>query len=190
MLIVTSYPDLPGGISGGPSWMATDMWDFIAKLPPGAPTDQESLYRATERMLRTFLAEEFKLRTHFEPRQRAVYDLVLAKGGAKLKPSESAERTVRPTPDGMEFRHETMEEFAGFLYCPACNRSDRPVFDKTGLSGYYDFTLKWSPSDQPGADDLGLSLFSALQAQLGLKLQSQKAPVDFLVIDQAERPRQ
>ena len=86
-----------------------------------------------------------------------------------------------------------MEEFASFLFCPNCFRqaADRPVFDKTGFSGYYDFTLNWSPANiELDATDSRPSIFTALEEQLGLKLQPQKAPVDFLVIDQAERPAQ
>lgn len=100
---------------------------------------------------------------------------------------------MRFTSGGIEIRHETMEEFAGFLFCPNCSRqtADRPVFDKTGLVGYYDLTLNWSPSNiQPDATDSRPSIFTALEEQLGLKLQPQKALVDFLVIDLAERPSQ
>ena len=86
-----------------------------------------------------------------------------------------------------------MQEFTGSLFCPNCGRqaADRPVFDKTGLSGYYDLTLNWSPSDiQSGPTALGPSIFTALEEQLGLRLQPGKAAIDFLVIDQAERPAQ
>ncbi len=192
MLIESSYPEMPSWrMSGGPAWMTTDMWDFVAKLPSGAPRDQESLYRATEQMLRTFLATEFKLKTHFVKKDYPVYNLVVAKGGLKLKPSETTERGARPLPGGIEFHHETLEEFASFLFCPNCYRqaADRPVFDKTGLTGYYDITLHWAPAGtQTDASELGPSIFTALEEQLGLKLQPQKAPADFLVIDQAERP--
>lgn len=192
MMVAESYPDVESWrMSGGPSWVRTDMWDLVAKLPSGVPTDQERLYRATEQMLRNFLADEFKLKTHFEQREQPVYDLVVAKSGPKIKASEGAERSIRFTPMGIEIRHETMQEFVMFLYCPSCARqtADRPVFDKTGLTGYYDFTLNWSPSNI-ASDTVasGPSIFTALEEQLGLKLEPRKAPVDFLIIDQAERP--
>lgn len=192
MLIQTSYPDLPPWrMSGGPSWATTDMWDLVAKLPAGMPTDQERLYRAAEQMLRNFLVEEFKLKTHFVQRDQPVYELVPAKGGPKLKPSESSEASGRLTSTGIEQRHLTMQEFASSLYCPNCRRqaADRPVFDKTGLNGYYDITLNWSPSNIQ-SDTPGPSIFTALEEQLGLKLQPARAAIDFLVVDQAERPPQ
>lgn len=190
MLIQSSYPDLPSWrITGGPSWVTKDQWDFVAKLPPGSPTDQELLYRKTEEMLRTFLADNFKLKTHFTQSDQPVYDLVLAKSGAKIKRSEGSARSFRVISGGVEIRHETMEEFASFLSCSNCGRADRPVFDKTGLDGYYDFVLNWSPSNAPpDAATLGPSIFTALEEQLGLKLQPAKALIDFLVIDSAERP--
>jgi uncharacterized protein (TIGR03435 family) len=194
MLIQTGYPDLPPWrMSGGPPWATKDQWDLVAKLPAGAPTDQEHLYRATEQMLRNFLAEEFRLKTHFVQREQPVYELVPAKGGPKLKPSEGTEATFRFTSGGIEIHHQTIQEFANSLFCPNCARAraDRPVFDRTGLGGYYDFTLNWSPSNiQSDATTLGPSIFTALEEQLGMKLQPGKAVVDFLVIDQAERPPQ
>jgi bla regulator protein blaR1 len=193
MLIQTSYPDLPPWrISGGPSWATTDQWDLVAKLPAAAPPDQERLYRATEQMLRNFLAEEFRLETHFVQKEQPVYYLVLAKDGPKLKPSEAGAASFQFTAGGIEIRHKTMQEFTGSLYCPNCLRqaADRPVFDKTGLSGYYDLTLNWSPSNIANETAAaGPSIFTALEEQLGLKLQPGRATVDFLVIDRAERPQ-
>lgn len=194
-LIQLSYPNFPAWrVSGAPPWATKDLWDVVAKLPPGAPTDQERLYRAIEGMLRTFLAEEFKLKTHFVQKEQPVYELVIAKGGPKLKPSEGATAGQRPSPGGMEIHHQTMEEFASALYCVTCprQRADRPVIDKTGIDGYFDFTLNWSPSNIQSGDDtpLGPSILTALEEQLGLKLQPAKAAIDFLIIDQAERPQQ
>jgi uncharacterized protein (TIGR03435 family) len=191
MLIASSYPELPSWrMTGGPSWLRTDFWDFTAKLPPGAPKDQEPLYRATEQMLKTFLAQTFQLKTHFEKRDQPVYELIPAKGDPKLKPSESAQFNLRLTPRGAEFRHTTMQQLANFLYCPHCARqaADRPVFDKTGMAGTYDFTLNWSPSSLSDGNPNDPSIFTAMQEQLGLKLLPARAPVDFLVIDHAERP--
>ena len=194
MLIESSYPDLPASrISGGPPWATTDLWELIAKLPAGAPSDQEGLYRATEQMLRNLLADEFRLKTHFVEKEQTVYYLVLAKGGPKLKPSEGGEASFRFTAGGIEVRHETMREFSSSLFCPNCRRqaADRPVFDQTGLGGYYDLTLNWSPSGiESDTAAPGPSTFTALEEQLGLKLEPGRTAVDFLVIDGAERPPQ
>jgi len=193
MLIASSYPELPSWrMTGGPAWLRTDFWDFTAKLPAGAPKDQEPLYRATEQMLRTFLAETFQLRTHFEKRDQPAYELVSAKGAPKLKPSDSAQFSLHLTPRGADFRHTTMQQLANFLYCPNCARqaADRPVVDKTCLTGTYDFTLNWSASNLPDSNIADPSIFTAMQEELGLKLLPAKAPIDFLVIDHAERPQQ
>ena len=194
MFIEESYPELPAWrVSGAPAWATKDLWDLVAKLPPGQPSDQERLYRSIEGMLRTFLEEEFKLKTHFVKKEQPVYELVIAKGGPKLKPSEGATDVRRSGPGRMELRHQTMFELASALYCVACaqQRADRPVIDKTGLDGYFDITLNWTPSNVQSDDTpLGPSILTALEEQLGLKLQPAKAPIDFLVIDSAERPQQ
>ena len=195
MLIQTSYQDLPPWrMSGGPPWVAKEQWDVVAKLSTGAPTDQERLYRVAEHMLQNLLAEEFRLKTHFVLREQPIYNLVPTKGGPKLKISEGTEASFRFTATGIEVRHQTMQEFASSLFCADyCFRqqADRPVFDKTGLGGYYDFILNWSPSNiEPSAAPLGPSIFTALEEQLGLKLQPAKATLNFLVIDTAERPPQ
>ena len=86
-----------------------------------------------------------------------------------------------------------MAELASALYCVACaqQRADRPVIDKTGLDGYFDITLNWTPSNIQSDDaPLGPSILTALEEQLGLKLQPGRAAIDFLVIDSAERPQQ
>src|SRR5581483_10862649 len=88
----------------------------------------------------------------------------------------------------LEFHHLSMAEFVGFLYrynAPVQQAADRPVIDKTGLAGFFDFVLEWTPDRSDGA---GLSIYSAIEQQLGLKLQSNKSPMEFLVIDHAEKP--
>jgi uncharacterized protein (TIGR03435 family) len=90
-LIMSAWPDIevqPWRVSGGPAWLKHDTWDVPARLPPSMPADQEALSRRTEAMLRNFLTEEFKLRTHREMKEYSVYALVVAWSGAKLKPSE------------------------------------------------------------------------------------------------------
>ena len=173
--------------------MAKDRWDIVAKLPPGMPDDQEQLWRNTEQMLRTFLIDEFKLQTHLEKKERPIYELVVSGSGPKFKPSVAAEFSSRSTPMGMEVHHVTLAEFAETLYCHECTReiADRVVVDRTGLTGYYDFMLSWRPANAPtDAANAQPSIFTAIQDQLGLKLEPSKGLIDFLVIDHAERPAQ
>jgi uncharacterized protein (TIGR03435 family) len=194
MLIMSAYPDIevqPWRVSGGPAWLTSDAWDLAAKLPLNMPTDQERLYRRTELMLRAFLAEEFKLKMHQETKEYPVYALVLAKNGAKLKRSEASQLSVKTGRGRLEFHHQSMSGLTQFLYTRGYSgqAADRPVLDMTGLQGFFDFTLEWTPDRvQSDPTATGPSLFTALEEQLGLKLQAQKAPIEFLVIDHAEKP--
>lgn len=178
-------------MSGGPPWIATEFWDFVAKLPADTLKEEPALDRRTEALLKTFLAEEFKLKSHFDQRDEPVYDLTLAKSGAKVKAAEGDRVFAQYKPGGWEFHHFTMDQLANFLYCPSCTRegSNRPVFNETGLDGAYDFTLNWAQTIQSDTNT-GPSIFTALEEQLGLKLQAARAPIDFLIIDHAERPEQ
>jgi uncharacterized protein (TIGR03435 family) len=198
-LIAAAYDLSPQAISGGPAWVDSDHWEILAKTPGEVrPNLAEQMS-----MLRQLLSERFKLTFHREPKQLSIYTLSVAKGGAKLK-----ESTVLPdaTPEGppalafvitpivvrLPAQYATMADFASVL-----QRSplDRPVVDRTGLSGRYDFDLEFAPdeslwggmlprpenSEQPG-------LFRAVQEQLGLQLNAAKGPVAALVIDRIERP--
>ena len=194
-LIQSAYPDIevqPWRVAGGPAWLDTDRWDLAAKLPPGMPGEQEPLYRKTEQMLRTLLGEEFKLKVHRETKDQATYALTVVKTGSKLKPSEGSQFGVKYANGRLEFHHQSMAGLVASLsYNPRIpNRpTDRIVVDQTGLEGFFDFTLEWTP-DSPQQDPTaaGPSIFTALEEQLGLKLQPQKSPIEFLVIDHAQKP--
>ena len=192
MLIATSYPDLPlWRVSGGPPWATRDLWDIVAKLPPGTPGDQPQLDRKTEQLLRALLTGQFRIQTHFEYREQPVYELVVARGGPKLKPSDGAQFSYRDTLTGMELRHIAMAEFSALLYSPNSHRetANRFVVDRTDLAGYYDFPLNWAPSNVlSDTANQQASIYTAIQEQLGLKLQPGKGTVAFLVIDHAETP--
>jgi len=198
-LIQSAYPDIevqPWRVTGGPGWLDTDRWDLAAKLPPGMPAEQEPLYRKTEQMLRRFLGEEFRLKVHRETRDEPVYALVVARSGApkgsRLKPSEGSQFAVKYAKGRLEFYHQSMAGLVAYLsYNPRIpNRpTDRIVIDQTGLEGFFDFNLEWTPDiPQPDPAATGPSIFTALEEQLGLKLQPQKSRVEFLVIDHAEKP--
>jgi uncharacterized protein (TIGR03435 family) len=187
--------------SGGPSWFDHDRYDIIAKPEgPRIPSqDQRKL------MLKALLVERFRLKFHNEPKNTAVYALVVGKNGPRMK-----ER--KPDDGGSPFslllngfqlpgRNASMAQLADILQAliPRTDpeRENRPVVDKTGLTGRFDFDLTWAP-DLPlsggrgGATDFASvpDIFTAVQEQLGLKLEPQKASMEILIIDHIERPTQ
>lgn len=160
-------------ISGVPKWLDDDKFDVIYK--PSGP--QANL------MLRTLLADRFKLAVHTETRQLPVYELVVAKGGQKM------EKADRPTGfgSGGAMIKGTME-MSTLVSCLSSTLGRR-VIDQTGLTGAYTLSLKWTPDDRAATgDNSPPSLVTAIQEQLGLRLESTKGPVDILVIDHAEKP--
>jgi len=156
------------------------------------PSSEKELNRKTELMLRSLLADRFKLVVHREMRDQPIYGLVVAKGGPKLKPSTADNFSARFVNGRFEIQHSSMERLATWLYDPQGRGrptvADRPVLDRTGLPGFFDFILDWTPETvQPNQAATGPSLFTALE-ELGLKFQSEKAALEFFVIDHAERP--
>jgi uncharacterized protein (TIGR03435 family) len=153
-----------------------------ARVPEGTTHEQFLV------MLQNLLVDRFKLVVHREKKELPTYQLVVAKGGHKLTPSAEApvEAPKRPTqpPDSIQLpaRKWTMERFTKWLEFYAAG----PVTDATGLKGEYDFLLWWS-FDTLDNPDAGPAMFAALQLQLGLKLESKKAPAEVLVIDHAEK---
>ena len=141
-------------------------------------------------MLRALLEDRFHLKVHRETKEQPVYSLVVAKGGPRLKNSPTDDQprmTLASKGQGLEmqFWNWDMTRLAGQI----SGNEGRKVLDKTGLSGEYDFTLSYVDDRRAvGAQQDGPSLFTALQEQLGLKLESQKGPVEVLVIDHADQP--
>ncbi len=145
-------------------------------------------------MLQALLADRFQLKLHRDSRILPVYALELAKGGPKIKASEAPGMSSRSSHGHVTVTGISMHEWATYL----TRRTGRPVVDLTGLDGLYDFSLDWTPSeaeasleppdpDHPRSTDMaeGPSLFTAMQEQLGLKLESKKLPVEILVVDHA-----
>lgn len=157
-------------------------------------------------MLRTLLTERFTLAFHRETREVPIYALVVARADGKLGPqllpstlAECAERTPpnntgsAPIPCGGGFAR--VGDLAGravafpVLAANLSNAADRPVVDRTGLTGTFDWQLRWTPDPLPPTQPLDtVTLFTALQEQLGLRLDSTHGPVEVLVIDSVERP--
>ncbi|HEY4363394.1 MAG TPA: TIGR03435 family protein [Bryobacteraceae bacterium] len=166
----------------GPDWLETERFDISARFAPHSSTEQLGL------MLQALLADRFKLALHHETKELPVYSLTVIKGGPKFKSSETASG-ITSNSNRTQW-HVTakvsMDRFAEFL----TGEAGRPVLDKTGLPGSYDLKLDWSPDTAPASADAAPSLpslFTALQEQLGLKLEPAKGPVDMLVVDRAER---
>jgi uncharacterized protein (TIGR03435 family) len=175
-LIAYAYDVREFQISGGPGWLGSEEYDIVAK-PDGDVRGDRVLA-----MARALLAERFHLSLHRESKEMPVLALVVAKGGSKLRAATGSGPEVRGGRGRFEARNVTMGMFAAQL---AGRMLDRPVLDRTGIAGEFDITLEWA-FDQ-GADN-GPSIATALQEQLGLKLEAQKGAVDVLVVDHVERP--
>jgi uncharacterized protein (TIGR03435 family) len=168
----------------GPSWIETEGYDIVAQ-PAGAVSTAE-----IQLMLQTLLQDTFKLRSHRETREMAVYWLMVADGGPKLRdPKElddfeakyAGKSPFRPGFVGI-FTKKDLPAFAKRL----SGGVDRPVIDKTGIKGEYWFQIEWA-DDHPGT--ASPSLLTALREQSGLRLAEHMAPMEVLVIDSGETLR-
>ena len=167
----------------GPDWINQKVvrFEVTGKAPPETPDDQLRL------MLQALLKDRFRITMHTEQREITHYELVVGKNGPKLKESTvgQGEATGAARLDGIRSNRMQMNKLAMLL-----SRMTRmPVLDKTGLTGFYQFDLRYANEVSPGPDETpaGPSIFTAVQEQLGLKLESKKSPVEVLVIDHAEK---
>jgi len=200
-------------IVGAPAWVKTDRFDIQAKVAPEDAPKLDKLKREQRSaMLQPLLEDRFNLKFHHETREMPVYVLVVAKGGSKLKPAETAPGgtggqrmpRMRMSPGNLDAQGAQLDMLAHVL----SSQVGRTVIDKTGLTGNYDFALHFTPENmprmgpgpggpdggRPGADappppdTSGPDIFTAVQEQLGLKLESEKGPVDVIVIDHIDKP--
>jgi uncharacterized protein (TIGR03435 family) len=181
-------------LTGAPAWAKSAMYDVEAKV---ADEDVERYGKLTveqqHEMLRAILADRFHLQAHKEMKEFPVYALVIAKGGSKLKESTADEGLPMVRRRG---RGQIESKAASLVSLPLFLQQEvgRPIVDETGLTGMYDFTLRWTPEQgpKPSADattsDEAPGLFTAIQEQLGLKLEPAKTPLETIVIDHIERP--
>ncbi len=187
-------------VRGLPAWGATDYYVVSAKVADSDLTEWKT-YSVNQRrqVLQQFLADRFHLSLHPETIEVPIYSLVVVKSGSKLQrvtPPEGDQRGFMDPKDvGVEVGHHvTMGGLADML-SHSYFGLDRQVFDHTGLTGNYDFTLTFEPmqSSRTGAEAVSEpsgrpSIFTALEEQLGLKLEPSKGPLQTLVIDHVERP--
>jgi uncharacterized protein (TIGR03435 family) len=182
---------------GGPAWLNEDRWDIEGrpKAEDAAQAPQPGALRDPSRpstgnlMVQSLLEERFQLKTHRETKELPIYELTVAKGGLKVKASGGV-------PEGrprMRMGRGTLEAYQ----TPLANLTfflsqevGRTIVDKTNDAGLYDMNMKWSPVlPTEGAPPADLpSIFTALQEQLGLKLESARGPIEIVVIDSVERP--
>ena len=215
MLVGNAYGVQNFQISGAPSWLGSDRYDLDAKMDSDTAAalkklDQEQNRVERQHMLQKLLADRCKLTVQRETKDMPVYALVVAKNGPKLqeaKPGDTYPNGFKG-PDGVG-HPGTMRMGRGQLTGQAISTDTlvrllsqqlgRTVIDKTGLTGKYDFTLQWTPLPGQGlglppeaevqqSDVEGPSIFTALQEELGLRLESATGPVEIIVIDDARRP--
>jgi uncharacterized protein (TIGR03435 family) len=196
LLIAAAYNLNAKAISGGPAWADSERFDITAVTPGEVqPTHDEQMA-----MLRNLLADRFKLTFHREQKDFSIYELQVAKSGPKLKPAVEPPdslpqviSTVYPGRVHMPARNVSMEDL-----CSVLQRAivDRPVVDKTGLAGRFDFDLDWAPDQSEFGGDVKAApdtaptppLFTAMQQELGLKLEATHGPISAFVIDGVEKP--
>jgi uncharacterized protein (TIGR03435 family) len=194
-----SYDVQAKQLIGLPPWADTDKYDIDAE-PDGEGAPSGKQWKA---MLQKLVAERFKLTFHQDKRELSVYVLSVAKGGPKLTKSEGDPNGLpglffRGKLGDLGVRNANMGDFTGLMQEAVL---DRPVLDQTGITGRYDFTLVWTPDDSqfagmgvkippPAAEDgkAPPNLYTAIQEQIGLKLEATKAPADVMVVDHVEKP--
>jgi bla regulator protein BlaR1 len=199
LLIREAYGVEDDQIVGAPNWLNSERYDIEAKAGKSVADELQKLsfdQRVLEyrRMLQALLADRFKLTVHRETKELPAYALVIASNGPKLEPAKPGDTYPNGMKDLDGFGHGDIMEFGrglltgqgvpmAFLVRELSKKlGGRIVVDKTQLGGKFDFTLQWTP------DESGVALFTAIQEQLGLKLELQKGPVEVLVLDHAEMP--
>ena len=176
-------------VLGTPSWASDVMYNIDAKVA-GEDVETFGTQSVTQRnrMLQALLQDRFKLKAHLDTRELPVYDLVVAKGGSKLKEA-TADEAAKPML-WLRNRGEIDSTSMPLHSLPSmlARELDRPVVDKTGLTGKYDFKLQFTPAMGAAPDSPDPSIFTAIEEELGLKLVPGKTALDVLVIDSVERP--
>lgn len=195
-LISWAYNVKPWQVAGGPPWAGTQdeptvlnsgtrRFDIAAKAEGEAPRPPEE-FRA---MMQSLLADRFHLVLHRQTRDMRVYALVIDKGGSKLRQSAADGKSVLRMNGGghMVGTGATVTQLVDWF--SNASGVDRPIVDRTGLTGRYDFTLEWRAPRAGDTPDLSSpDIFTAMPTQLGLRLRPQTAPVGVLTIDSAEMP--
>lgn len=193
LMISVMYRMPIANVRGGPSWLDNDLWNLEAKADHTYSLDD------LHKMFQNLLADEFKLKFHRESKEGPMFALMVNKSGSKMKVNEGPPNFETPIDGhrgGVAVGTRVPMEYLCYWLKQMLGNDDRPVIDKTGLAGFYDFTLTYLPELPQGFDKANLppemlerpSIFEALRDQLGLKLEAQKGLVEYYVIDYVEKP--
>lgn len=201
-LACSMFNSLDDSFTGLPDWTKVERYDIDAKVADDDLGAFQRLNKERIVMLHRVFEESFNLRTHQEAREQKVFFLTVAKGGPKLSSAKTQDGTANPVTDKKAKKSAPVRFTRGHLIATATTMEQmqtllgqlvgRPVVNRTGIVGKYDIDLTWSP-EAPSPEGVtvdadGLTIFTALQEQLGLKLESGKDAVPTLVIDHIERP--
>jgi uncharacterized protein (TIGR03435 family) len=188
MLMQFAYELPETRILGGPPWMNSATFDVQAKTTSELAEHLHQLTfneatSETRKMVQTLLSDRFQLQVHIEKRELPVYKLVVAKGGAKLGAVQTSGTTINTGHDHLQVQGADSVELLSDQLAKVLGRV---VLNQTGLVGRYDLRIKWAPDDS--AEATGPSIFTAIEEQLGLKLEPAKAPVEVTVVDHVSMP--
>ena len=194
LMILLMYHLNDSQVSGGPGWLTTDLYDVDAKADGPHSIDELHI------MFQHLLEDRFKLQFHKETKILPAYELVVEKSGSKMTENHNPEHFDFPVQGrgigSIQATHCSMSYFSWII----SQNLRKPIVDQTGLKGFYDFKLEWTPELPPGAAERaaeagvtlpsanGPDIFTALREQLGLRLDSHKGPVEVMVIDHVEKP--
>jgi len=190
LLMQRAYGVMDWNVTGGPAWIRQDRWDVNAKANIAGNLTEHQL----QPMLQALLADRFHLRVHRDSKEMPGYALVIARGGAKIKPAAGGieqRDSYRFNNTSLSGQGITALDFARFT----AGKLGVIAIDRTGLEGLYDFHADWKPPSEqsllPGDDPreaLRGVVFSAIESQLGLKFATQKIAVPIIVIDSIQKP--
>jgi len=196
-LVKTAYRVEPFQVAGLPAWANTERFDVLARAADGNTTPEQ-----IRQMIQSLLADRFQMAMHKEDREQPTYSLMTAKNGPKLKKAAKdvcVESTMEHPCGGFRIYKRsqmwgetvTVKQFAAEL----TYMMGRMVVDKTGIPGLFDIRVEWTPEQfgpEPGTEvkpeEANATLFTSVQEQLGLRLVSEKAPVETIIVDRVSHP--
>ena len=193
MLVTFAYDIRPHQLSGGAGWMDSDRWDIVARPSAEDAAAEPKTYSPNDgsqdrlrQRVQALLADRFKLAVHSETREMPILALVVAKGGPHLAEAKGSGPSIQGRPGQLTCKKVNMKMFADRMLA---QRLGRNVVDRTGLAGDFDFEIKYVEDRGAAAtaDVSGPDFLTAMQEQLGLKLESQKGPVQIVIVDRAEK---